>query len=113
MKESYGNYYKIFGCACKGCGCNEKNKCEGRTAGAEAALCENAKDQFCFEPVDCNDSLIEMIGLADAYVPYQTEFSLMSPEKSLVCGTVFAGLVIPYKRSQCACTCKNGRGMNG
>ena len=110
MKEAYGNYYKIFGCACKKCGCEEKPKSVVSSV-VEETLCQTASQTFTFEPADCNDCIIERTGFADAYVPYQTEFAVMSPEKSLVCGTVFASLVIPYQKSEC--TCKNGRGMNG
>ncbi|MCI1959742.1 MAG: spore coat associated protein CotJA [Clostridia bacterium] len=120
MKETYGNYYKIFGCACKNCGCDEK-PIPRAVSGAQDTLCEDAKSQFYFEPADCNDCIIERVGFADAYVPYQTEFAVMCPEKSLVCGTAFAVLAMPYTRSVCnsdsSCNCKSNcktrRGMNG
>jgi hypothetical protein len=45
---------------------------------------------------DCNSCVIDAIGLAQAYVPYQPEAATMAAEQSLVCGTVFPSLVKPY-----------------
>jgi|GEM_PF-2343800 len=100
MKQAYGNYYKIFGCARKKCGCEESSACEAKAEAAETT-CEDIKNKYCFEAADCNDCIIERTGLADAYVPYQPEFDVMAPEKSLICGTVFQSLAMPYKKSGC------------
>lgn len=43
-----------------------------------------------------NDSLIEEIGLAQAYVPVQNWEEPMEDTDSLACGTVFSMLVMPY-----------------
>lgn len=87
MKQVYDEFYKIFGCntSCGGKKCPDP--------------CDISPDNFCFEPADCNDCIIERIGLAEAYVPYQTDISLMEPEKSLELGTAFEELVIPYTRT--------------
>ncbi len=45
---------------------------------------------------DCNTCVLEAIGLAQAYVPYQPDGKTMGLEQSLVCGTAFPGLVKPY-----------------
>ena len=47
---------------------------------------------------DCNSCIIDKIGLAAAYVPYQEKSVLMESDKSLTCGTVFPELVMPYKK---------------
>lgn len=47
---------------------------------------------------ECNDCVIGMVGLAQAYVPFQTSFDVMSQEKSLACGTIFRELVQPFKK---------------
>ncbi|MEA4973454.1 hypothetical protein SDC9_78469 [bioreactor metagenome] len=43
-----------------------------------------------------NDSLIEEMGLAQAYVPVQNWEEPMGDMNSLTCGTVFGMLVMPY-----------------
>ena len=45
---------------------------------------------------DCNTCVIDAIGLAQAYVPYQPDAVTMAAEQSLVCGTAFPSLVKPY-----------------
>lgn len=45
---------------------------------------------------DCNACVIERVGLAQAMVPFQPYEAPMEQEQSLVCGTVFADLVMPY-----------------
>ena len=45
---------------------------------------------------DCGACVIERLGLAQAYVPSQPYTSPMDQEQSLVCGTVFSELVMPY-----------------
>lgn len=46
----------------------------------------------------CNQWVIDRVGLAQAYVPYQNTFNTMSEDKSLACGTIFSELVQPYKK---------------
>ncbi|MEA4815444.1 MAG: spore coat associated protein CotJA [Lachnospiraceae bacterium] len=50
------------------------------------------------EEMMCMDWLRTRIGLANAYVPFQEEFVVMGEENSLVCGTVFPALAMPYKK---------------
>ncbi len=45
---------------------------------------------------DCNACVMERIGLAQAFVPSQPFSQPMEQEQSLVCGTVFSDLVMPY-----------------
>lgn len=45
---------------------------------------------------DCNTCVIERVGLAQAFVPTQPFQQPMSQEQSLVCGTAFSDLVMPY-----------------
>ena len=45
---------------------------------------------------DCNACVIERIGLAQAFVPAQPFEQPMEQEQSLVCGTVFSDLAMPY-----------------
>ena len=45
---------------------------------------------------DCNRCVMERIGLAQAFVPSQPFGALQEQEQSLVCGTVFPELVMPY-----------------
>lgn len=45
---------------------------------------------------NCNDCVLEDVGLAQAYVPYQNYETLFAPEQGLVCGTAFPSLVMPY-----------------
>ena len=45
---------------------------------------------------DCNACVIEQVGLAQAFVPAQPYQMPMEEEQSLVCGTVFSDLTMPY-----------------
>lgn len=47
---------------------------------------------------ECNDCVLGLVGLAQAYVPFQTSFDVMSQEQSLACGTIFRELVQPFKK---------------
>ena len=47
-------------------------------------------------PNQCNACVIEQVGLAQAMVPFQPYEAPMEQEQSLVCGTVFADLAMPY-----------------
>ena len=46
--------------------------------------------------IDCNTCVLQSIGLAQAFVPFQPNGKTMELEQSLVCGTAFADLVHPY-----------------
>ena len=45
---------------------------------------------------DCSACVTERIGLAQAFVPSQPYTAPMETEQSLVCGTAFSELVMPY-----------------
>ena len=45
---------------------------------------------------DCSACVIERIGLAQAFIPSQPYEALKDQEQSLVCGTVFSELSMPY-----------------
>lgn len=45
---------------------------------------------------DCNACVIERVGLAQAFVASQPYAAPMEQEQSLVCGTAFSALVMPY-----------------
>ena len=44
----------------------------------------------------CNNCIKKQMDLAQAFVPSQPYTSPMEQEQSLICGTVFADLVMPY-----------------
>lgn len=88
MKQVYDNYYQISGCKRNDVNCSVK--C--------ADNCDISPVDFCYEAADCNDCIIDRTGLAEAYVPYQTDLEIMSPEESLKLGTIFKSLVKPYER---------------
>lgn len=48
---------------------------------------------------DCNNCIVEKVGLAQAYVPFQMDFDLMEENRSLACGTAFPELVSPYRKN--------------
>ena len=45
---------------------------------------------------NCNTCVMQSIGLAQAYIPSQHYAAPMEQEQSLVCGTTFTELVMPY-----------------
>ena len=45
---------------------------------------------------DCSTCVMERIGLARAFIPTQPYQDLKDQEQSLVCGTVFSELSMPY-----------------
>lgn len=51
--------------------------------------------------VQCNTCVMNHVGLAQAYVPYQMELGLKDQETALACGTAFSQLVQPWVRSIC------------
>lgn len=46
--------------------------------------------------MDCNACVIKNIGLAQAFVPSQPYQTPSSAEQSLICGTAFSDLSMPY-----------------
>lgn len=49
------------------------------------------------EDMSCNDCIIKKVGLAQAVVPIQPYETPSAPEQSLVCGTAFSALSMPYQ----------------
>ena len=45
---------------------------------------------------NCNTCVMQHIGLAQAYIPSQPYTIPMEQEQSLVCGTTFTELIMPY-----------------
>ena len=45
---------------------------------------------------NCNTCVMERVGLAQAYIPAQPYTTPMEQEQSLICGTTFTELVMPY-----------------
>jgi hypothetical protein len=79
------------------CGC----ECENTRECKRVDPCDLTPDDFCYEVLECNDCVIDHVGLAQAYIPYQTDFVTFSQEESLACGTIFPQLSIPYTRNRC------------
>lgn len=105
MKQVYDEYYKICGCTRKADDCSCKK---------QVSPCDEKSDDFCYEILDCNDCVMERTGLSEAYVPYQTDFDIMSEQNSLAEGTVFKNLVIPYNKTMSQTMANIGRcGING
>lgn len=98
MTQNYEDYYMAFGCQKQKCtdGCQYQ-----RVAGKREDPCDITTEDFFYDVLECNDCVMEHVGLAQAYVPYQTEFTTFSQEESLACGTVFPQLVMPYTRNRC------------
>ena len=78
MKEMCNNF------VCNGC--NRCNTCGVMPANA-------APDAMMG---DCNTCVMERVGPAQAFVPAQPWQMPMPEKQSLVCGTVFSDLVMPY-----------------
>jgi len=70
----------------------------GYTESSKCGADMNGKDVIKSTPSAnlINDSLMEEIGLAQAYVPMQNWEEPMNGADSLACGTVFGMLVMPY-----------------
>jgi hypothetical protein len=105
MRTVYEDFYKIHGCAKDKCSCNNKD-C---SCGKNKEKCDMLQEELCFEISDCNDCVIENVGMAQAYIPFQTEFNPMEPCCSLMYGTVFPCLVQPYNKKCCNNCAKGGR----
>lgn len=75
---------------CRNFACNQRCKQNNADAPTPAALTPDTTMG------DCNACVSERIGLAQAMVPFQPYKAPMEAEQSLVCGTAFADLVMPY-----------------
>ncbi|MBR2383590.1 MAG: spore coat associated protein CotJA [Anaerotignum sp.] len=74
---------------CRNFICNT-NKCPSASGAQAAALVPDTSMG------DCSSCVMERIGLAQAFVPSQPYTAPMEQERSLVCGTTFSELVMPY-----------------
>ena len=72
-----------------------KEMCKNFISDADDAKTMYQKKQNC-SGNSCDACVIEQVGLAQAYVPSQPYQKPMGQEQSLVCGTTFASLVMPY-----------------
>lgn len=101
MTEKYEDFYKVFGCRINR-PCTADKDCKSPCAADKECKnpCANTVMDFCYEPAECNDCIIEHVGYAQAYVPYQEDITLLSPEEAVACGTVFPMLVQPYRRKR-------------
>lgn len=65
-------------------------------------ICNNTKNSQAapslpdYDMDNCRSDVINRIGLAQAYIPSQPYSAPMDEAQSLVCGTVFSELVMPY-----------------
>lgn len=74
---------------CKNFVCDSCNRCEACGVMPAAVTPDTMMG-------DCNACVIEQVGLAQAFVPSQPWQMPVSEEQSLVCGTAFADLTMPY-----------------
>ena len=80
---------------CRNFVCN--NNCQKVSTNATpAATTQAAVNQPDTSMRDCSSCVMNRIGLAQAYVPSQPYNSPMDQERSLICGTTFSELVMPY-----------------
>ncbi len=75
---------------------NEANTAANRTRSCPCQNNTNSGGNNNVLEQDCDSWLIGKMGLAQAYVPFQPNADTMTPEQSLVCGTAFSDLVMPY-----------------
>lgn len=84
---------------CRNFICNN-NRCPQATTNMPRAAAAQTANTLPITPNssmgDCSSCVIERIGLAQAYVPSQPYTTPMEQEQSLVCGTTFSELVMPY-----------------
>ena len=79
---------------CRNFICNNGRCQKDSTNPSEAAITEATLPMISMG--DCNSCVMNHIGLAQAYVPSQTYTAAKEQEQSLVCGTTFTELVMPY-----------------
>ena len=73
----------------------EENTASNRTTRRCSCPNNGSTDDMLIEQ-DCDSWLIGKMGLAQAYVPFQPNADTMTAEQSLICGTAFSDLVVPY-----------------
>lgn len=99
------------GCSCNGCGTPQTGtqksmmKQNGMQQDVQSSVLQpimhqNGVQQGMYEGmIECNTCVQESVGLAQAYVPFQTQLDLKDGQTALACGTVFAQLVQPYVKN--------------
>lgn len=90
MKEMCRNFVCNNRCSTTGQNCANMQRSSSSMAATPAALTPDTTMG------DCNACVMERIGLAQAMVPFQPYEAPMEQEQSLVCGTAFANLAMPY-----------------
>ena len=80
---------------CRNFVCN--NRCQQNSANIPSTTATQSATILPDIPMgNCSRCVMEKIGLAQAYVPSQPYTQPMEQEQSLVCGTTFTELVMPY-----------------
>ena len=74
----------------------DPSRCPQQSANTQRSMPSAAANNAATIPNQCNTCVIEQVGLAQAMVPFQPYEAPMEQEQSLVCGTVFADLAMPY-----------------
>ncbi len=80
---------------CRNFVCNT-GRCPQQSANTQRSMPSAAANNAAAIPNPCNACVIERVGLAQAMVPFQPYEAPMEQEQSLVCGTAFADLAMPY-----------------
>ncbi|WP_458397698.1 spore coat associated protein CotJA [Anaerotignum sp.] len=81
---------------CRNFVCNN-NRCQQRSMNTPSAIAAQPSAILPDTSMgDCSSCVMDRIGLAQAYIPSQPYSVPMEQEQSLVCGTVFSDLVMPY-----------------
>ena len=80
---------------CRNFICNN-NRCQQASINHTPASAQTVAIQPDLSMGDCSSCVMNRIGLAQAYIPSQPYTVPMEQEQSLVCGTAFSELVMPY-----------------
>ena len=84
---------------CRNFICND-NRCHHNDSATSQTAAEQTSSAYTARPGinmgNCSSCVMEHIGLAQAYIPSQPYTTPMEQEQSLVCGTIFTELVMPY-----------------
>ncbi len=80
---------------CRNFVCNT-GRCPQQSANTQRSSSSAAAYPAALPPENCNACVIERVGLAQAMVPFQPYEAPMEQEQSLICGTAFADLAMPY-----------------
>lgn len=101
MKQMFDDYYKCFGCGNDGVKskpAEDESASYGARRGRTANTPNTKRGEANSENMTCNECVVNRIGYAQAYVPYQTDTEMYGTEMGLESGTVFTALNMPYKR---------------